>query len=60
MTLHTGQNLYTCQYCSLGFKRNSTRHRHRKKEHYEEWLRDRKPPHTTGQLKTDVNIDETK
>lgn len=50
MTLHTGQNLYTCEYCSLGFKRNSTRHRHRKKVHYDEWLRDRKPPHTAGQI----------
>lgn len=50
MTSHTGQNLYTCQYCSRGFKRNSTLHTHRKKAHYDEWLRDRKPPRTVGTL----------
>lgn len=48
MTSHTGQNLYTCQYCARGFKRNSTLHTHRKKAHYDEWLRDRKPPRTVG------------
>lgn len=41
MAIHTGIDLYTCNYCPRTFKSNANMFSHRKKEHPEEWNRDR-------------------
>lgn len=33
MATHTGQDLYSCQYCAKSFKFNANLHKHRKRIH---------------------------
>lgn len=40
-SMHTGEDLYTCEYCPKSFKSNANKHKHKKRIHPEEWTRDR-------------------
>ncbi|XP_018800810.1 PREDICTED: zinc finger protein 2-like isoform X1 [Bactrocera latifrons] len=40
MTTHTGEDLYTCNYCDKRFKSNSNLYTHRKWKHPKEWAQD--------------------
>ncbi|XP_011211823.2 gastrula zinc finger protein XlCGF26.1 isoform X2 [Bactrocera dorsalis] len=40
MTTHTGEDLYTCNYCDKRFKNNSSLYTHRKRKHPTEWAQD--------------------
>lgn len=37
MAVHTGQDLYSCAFCTKTFKFKSNMHGHRKKAHPIEW-----------------------
>ncbi len=39
---HTGQDLYTCNYCKQTFKSNSNMYKHMKQVHPQQWTNDRK------------------
>ncbi|KAJ6634063.1 Transcription factor grauzone [Pseudolycoriella hygida] len=42
IAFHTGQDLYECEYCPKTFKSSANKCSHRKKVHFEEWMRNRK------------------
>lgn len=51
---HTGEDLYSCDYCDKKFKSNGNKCKHRKAAHFAEWSRDR--PDRTLLEKTSTKI----
>ncbi|XP_011176908.1 transcription factor grauzone [Zeugodacus cucurbitae] len=46
MTTHTGNQLYSCNYCDKHFKYSSTLYAHRKRKHPTEWAQDKSSKQT--------------
>lgn len=48
MPSHTGQSIYNCPYCPETYRSHGNFYHHRKRHHFDEWMRDRKGKHGSG------------